>query len=212
MQADQAWLAGHGEQEAAPPVSADADHFVEATVANLWALRKTPMNLQSNEWHDALTAKANEERRLQETAGLYCERAAAWRQKREWAKALEDYAEAIRLHPESFEAWKSRAWIRATCDDPRFRDGKQALQSAETADEVAGPSTREEWQILETLAAAQAELGDFTQAVGLQTEALETMTDREPGVDARAGAAEIAAARSRLALYESGQPCRESAQ
>ena len=47
-----------------------------------------------------------------------------WQFKEEYDKALSDYIEAIRFDAEMASAYDNRAWLWATCPDPRLRDGK----------------------------------------------------------------------------------------
>ncbi len=70
----------------------------------------------------------------------------------------------------------ARAWIWATCPDSRYRDGKQAVESATRACELTGWKSPDE---LDTLAAAYAESGDFTAAAKWGQQAAEAYTDEE---------------------------------
>ena len=105
---------------------------------------------------------------------------------------------AIALDPSSVPAHNARAWLRATCPDPKYRDGKQAVESATRACEL---STWKSPGELDTLAAAYAEAGDFDAAVKWEEEALKMHTDEEH----RSGY------RARLALYRARTPYREEA-
>jgi tetratricopeptide (TPR) repeat protein len=63
-----------------------------------------------------------------------------------------------------------RAWIRATCSNASFRDGKAAVEDAKKACDLV------KWkraQYIDTLAAASAEAGDFDSAVRYQQQAID---------------------------------------
>ena len=122
-------------------------------------------------------------------------RGTAWRHKKEYDKAIADYTEAIRLDPQYALAFNSRAWLWATCPDPKFRDDKKAVESATSACELS------EWKNaghIDTLAAAYAETGDFGKAVEWQEKATKLYTDAE---DKKKG-------EERLKLYKDKKPYR----
>jgi tetratricopeptide (TPR) repeat protein len=123
-------------------------------------------------------------------------RGAAWSRKKVHDKAIADFTEAIRLDPRNAEAYNSRAWLLATCADSKFRDGKKAVESATKACEIT------DWKdafCVGTLAAAQAEAGDFEAAVKFQTQANSMYSAAD---DRKAGEA-------RLKLYQKKKPYRE---
>lgn len=88
----------------------------------------------------------------------------------------------------------ARARIWATCPDARFRDGKKAVQAAQLAAAKFGWSGP---NVLETLASAHAECGDFETALRLQRKAVQLVSR---GKEAEAN--------EKLALFEAGKPYR----
>jgi tetratricopeptide (TPR) repeat protein len=127
----------------------------------------------------------------------YGRRATVWSIKGEYAKALADYIEASRINPSDATYHNNHAWILATCPDIQLRDGRKAVDIATRACELSG------WKaayIIDTLAAAYAEAGEFASAVKWQSKAVELAP--------RSQSAEI---RFRLGLYQQNTPFREQA-
>ena len=87
------------------------------------------------------------------------------------------------------------AWTLATDPDPKLRDGRTALNFA---DKAVAATNRKDPVILDTLAAAYAELGQFTNAVRCEREAIALLIDDQ--LKNRFA--------SRLKLYESNSPYR----
>lgn len=77
------------------------------------------------------------------------------------AQAVNNYENVLRLRPDFVPACNNFAWLLATCPDPQFRHGRQALALAEHASQLTG---NRDPLILGTLAAAQAESGRFAAA------------------------------------------------
>jgi hypothetical protein len=94
-------------------------------------------------------------------------------------------------------ALRNRAWLLATCPDDKVRNGPEALKSALLACEL-GPSKHS--SDLKVLAAAQAELGKFEEAVKSQTKSLEMIPPDQPE--------QVKQAQELLQLYKSGKPYR----
>ncbi len=136
-------------------------------------------------------------RRLERPAARYYHSGRVWSEKKEYEKAIADYSEAIRLDPKHAGAHNGLAWILATCTDARYRDGGRAVELAKKACELS------EWSdanVIDTLAAAYAEVGDFDAAVKWESKAIELLGDRKMKEDLR----------SRLELYRERKPYRET--
>jgi tetratricopeptide (TPR) repeat protein/alpha-beta hydrolase superfamily lysophospholipase len=124
-------------------------------------------------------------------------RGRAWAALKNYSRALADYAEAVRLNPDSAGSLDGRAWLWVTCPEAQIRDGKRALESATKACELTG---WKDARLLGTLAAANAEVGEFERAVEWQIKANAMATTDEAKAQ---GAA-------RLTLYRSKRSVRES--
>jgi WD40 repeat protein/serine/threonine protein kinase len=109
-------------------------------------------------------------------------------------EALTEYTAAIRQNPGLEQAYNARAWIQATANEGRFRDGRNAVLDATKACDL---TEWKSWQFIDTLAAAYAEAGEFGQALKWQTKAHEFAPEREKGDLAK-----------RLELYQSGTAYR----
>jgi tetratricopeptide (TPR) repeat protein len=117
----------------------------------------------------------------------------------QFAGALHYYCEALRLKPDFEPALNNLAMLRASCPQPEFRDGRQAVQLAERACELSG---RRNPSFLGTLAAAYAEAGRFGDAVKTMQEALAL---------ARASGADdlLAIQTQMLRQFRAGKPYRQ---
>ena len=104
---------------------------------------------------------------------VFFQRGQAWEDKEEYDKAIKDYGEVIRLEPNNTEGYRNLAFLLATCDVEKTRDGKRALELAKKAAELTAWKDAE---ILTVLAAAYAELGQFDDAVKWEQKALEDAT------------------------------------
>jgi tetratricopeptide (TPR) repeat protein len=81
-----------------------------------------------------------------------------------------DYLVRIRPHLDSYaRALSSRGWLLATCPNPSFRNGGQAVQDAKIACKLTNWTDE---STIDSLAAAYAETGDFDSAVRYAEQAL----------------------------------------
>ena len=112
----------------------------------------------------------------------------------DYGKAALDYAAVLELWPNDTLTTNRLAWLRATCPDAVFRDGKAAVKAAK---ELCELTDNREGTYLDTLAAAHAEVGDFDAAVKTLELAFE---------DAGFVRRDFDAARARLHLYLRKKP------
>jgi tetratricopeptide (TPR) repeat protein len=112
--------------------------------------------------------------------------------------AAEDLQKAVELDPEGvyhYEAYNGLAWLLATCNEDRIRDGKRAIKLAKQACEFCDYENED---IVDTLAAAYAETGDFKSAVEWQQKAIEQTDEEHVPLDKLRGFY------TRLQLYKQG--------
>ena len=130
-------------------------------------------------------------------ADAYVSRGNARLSLRQFEAALLDFRAAVRLDPDDPYTHNDLAWLLATAPEDKLRNGQEALAVATKACELS------EWEdgvIIDTLAAAYAESGNFEEAVKWQKKAMEfseLMDKDKEGAEAR------------LALYLEGKPFRE---
>jgi hypothetical protein len=131
------------------------------------------------------------------TAAVFSGRGSVFYGRKQYGKAISAYEAAINLDPKHADACNGFAWLRATCPNALYRDGKKAVELAHKACVLTAWNNADD---IDTLAAAWAEAGDFAQAVKYQKQALEF-----PIFQNRAGPAEL----SRLKLFKQKQPYRQ---
>lgn len=106
-----------------------------------------------------------------------------------------DFERAFRTNRENAKYNNDLAWLLATSPDAAVRDGAQAVRYAKAANALSGGRDA---AILDTLAAAEAEAGDFASAARNQRQAL-----------AFAKGNKLNGGDKRLRLYENHQPYRD---
>lgn len=115
------------------------------------------------------------------------------------AEALAHYEKALAIDSRQAEADCHLAWLLATCPDDKLRNGPRAVELAERAAELSGGKQPE---MLDTLAAAKAEVGRFAEAVTAARQALElARQQKRPAL--------VEALPARIALYQAGKPFRQ---
>lgn len=130
-----------------------------------------------------------------ESGESYYYRARVQLRRKQFAEARSDYECIVELASgRQPEALNALAWLCATCPDQSVRDGRRAVELAKEACDLT------QWNdqhIIDTLAAAYAEAGDFPEAVKWQKRALDSFTI---SADVRSGM------ERRLQLYQQHQP------
>src|SRR5712691_6106235 len=81
--------------------------------------------------------------------------------KGEIREAISAWQQSLSFDPDNADAANNIGWVRATATDPDLRDGREALELAERALRSGGENP----VVLRTLAAAQAENGQFAEAI-----------------------------------------------
>ena len=116
--------------------------------------------------------------------------------------ALAQWREALRLAPDSLGALSRTARVLAVSPDAALRNGAEAVELARRA---AGLSKENDPAILDTLAAALAEQGDYAEAVVTARRALDLATRQHNSPLAEQ-------LREAIETYEARHPWRESPQ
>ncbi len=116
----------------------------------------------------------------------------ALQQQKKFAAAIAAYQKALELDPQHEPACLALAWLLATCPDANLRDGQRAVKLAQRAAHLARDESP---QVLDTLAVAYAETGQFQQAIETARQALNLNAAKNDTPLAEA-------IQSRLILYE----------
>ncbi|MFC1579801.1 tetratricopeptide repeat protein [Thermodesulfobacteriota bacterium] len=102
-------------------------------------------------------------------------RGEAYFEKRQFNKSHSDFTKALTTDPMNAIAYNQLAWFLATCPEARYRDGYKAVELARRAVEI---NEKDEepfqplYEILDTMAAAYAEVGEFDKAIATQKKAI----------------------------------------
>src|SRR5204862_8325986 len=112
----------------------------------------------------------------------------------------QDDVEAIKWYRQAaaqgdLVALKRSAWLHATCPNPSVRNGTNAVEFAQKA---AAVTRQKDASVLDTLAAAYAEIGQFDKAVRTEKQAISLSTRED----------ELKEYEARLRLYQEKKPYR----
>jgi len=110
----------------------------------------------------------------------------------DFERAANDLRRAVAIDPTWADAYRSLAWLHATCPNAAFRDPQQAIAAAEEAAKLSPPT---DCFALDALAVAHASAGNFKDAARITEQAI---------ASAPPDYAELL--RQRLNLFHQGQP------
>ncbi|PHR93055.1 MAG: hypothetical protein COA78_33160 [Blastopirellula sp.] len=112
-----------------------------------------------------------------------------------WETSIRDYQQALKIDAKADRAKQGLAWVLATCPDVQFRNPQQAVRYAQEA--LADP-TGKDYRYYDTLAAAQAAAGKYTEAQQSISKAVQLAPEADQKL-----------LEHRKVLYEADQPYRE---
>lgn len=115
----------------------------------------------------------------------------------DFASAVARLQKAAAVAPNNLRPVNDLAWLLAVCPQDDVRDGAKAVQLAERACAVTGHRNP---VLLSTLAAAYAEVGEFSEAIATATKALILLKPEHEPLEK--------VIRQHLELYRAGKPCR----
>jgi protein O-mannosyl-transferase len=116
--------------------------------------------------------------------------------------AISHWRTALQINPQYTPALKNLAWVLATSPNDSIRNGAEAITLARKANHLCGGK---DLIVLQTLAAAYAEGGQFSEAIITGEQALSWASNQ-------ANPSLAAALRMQLALYRTGRPFHETGQ
>jgi tetratricopeptide (TPR) repeat protein len=115
------------------------------------------------------------------------------------AEGLAQWRQVLKEEPDNLRALNDAAWLLATSQDAGLRNGKEAVQLAQHAEQI---TSAQEPSVLGTLAAAYAEAGAFDKAIEAEQEATDLAKQQ--------GKAELAAdLGGRMTLLQTRMPIRQ---
>ena len=124
----------------------------------------------------------------------------AFAKKGQLAEADGHFKKALQTNSRDVEARGNLAWLLATASDASVRDGVKALVLAQQASQLASP---DDAMVLQALAAAEAETGNYPEAIAAARGALELAVNQNN--EPLSGNLQ-----TELKLYEAGRPARDT--
>ena len=139
------------------------------------ALRACALTYSRLRRFDGALADLDEAVRVEPTsAEIYEERGRVQQDKGCYTAAAADYEKAVALGPNDAGCHNQYAWMLAACPQAEYRNGACAVELARRGCEL---TSWQEANLLDTLASAYAECGQFDEAVRWASKALESASD-----------------------------------
>jgi tetratricopeptide (TPR) repeat protein len=121
-------------------------------------------------WDEAIEHYQQALKQMPDSVHAYYQLGLALQSRGRFAEAVAQLQKVLELDPKHIPAQNNLAWLLATCPDGALRDGKKAVALAQQAVQLSGGNAPE---ILDTLAAAYAEDGNFPEAVATAQRAVD---------------------------------------
>jgi Flp pilus assembly protein TadD len=112
-------------------------------------------------------------------------------------EAVLEYQAAIKFNPDDAKSYNNLAWLHATNPDARYRDGEQAVALGKRAVGLLPDDPA----MMDTLAAAYAETGQFSEAITVTQRALKQAATQ-------GNSALVADLQTHLQSYQAARPIR----
>ncbi|MCI0335751.1 MAG: carboxypeptidase regulatory-like domain-containing protein [Planctomycetes bacterium] len=173
----------------------EAEEGTKASGVAMDRVEVRPLNVRQNP-REAIESLSKTLQEQADNVRALLDRALAFETVGEHGNAMADYEKVIELKSDGIGnliAHNNLAYLLSTAPDDSIRNGKRAVELAKKAQQL---STEPMPDIVDTLAAAYAEAGDFDEAVKAQQQAIEMKPDNSKF-------------REHLKLYQAKQPLRD---
>lgn len=138
-------------------------------------LERGRLYLAKKEWKKALIDLTTAHKLDSNDAWIPHWRGIVYNETKEYSKALDDFELSAKLAPNSPAFSMPLLWVLVSCPDAKVRDGKKALELAQTIDLAC---MGRDHTCLELMAAAYAEQGKYKEAVEWQEKAIKLLAHR----------------------------------